>query len=992
MALKDLVSDLSNFNGRSQYDKLDTQIKEGVDFIPNTDAPGFTPKTDLESLYIKANSAVSAKPPGFVPASDGQFSQTWGSNFPTQFKNGFFPIADAVSNYNPPENESLTFNINQHISSGPTQFIIKPFDKTPRYENAHGNSLLPTPNLFDFKAFRERGRTSETAPFHSSVEAPFTNVSLPNIFSPSGYGVEFGLDGGTNLRDRYKDGSVHIFSDDTKEPIGGRVSKYAILSAPRPTPSQFSSPNKKNADNISTKPEGFVGTQTSLFLPKEVSRIANEGESLFYSFSDFRLYDESKGRSRYDDGASGVITLKKEYGENESIKDLFKYTKSGKNTFSNVPTGFGDNNVPTFGDFRKAANSGPFSGNDNHPLILREVGNEWGFDANSGLVQTLDQVAGGFVRGAPGITGLVDRSLQDKVRIMRFMFTTNLGLGFIVKQFTLQALNPTLESKIWNPASALSLTGVGQIISGIVSSVTGGGRPSTADLLAAAESAAISAAFPIGHPERHLGGLKYENMNPIAQLSDTNPDSIGAKIKSIPVIGNTLFDRINEKIQDVGGFSRLGAQANMTFKIAGQKTNLELHQRMLLMNPNKYLSIISSAPTSVVNGIPKFTIEPGYGDGSSAKSDADKATDGYKVGQTHGGVTFNSQTKNGDEIPGGDGNNLIKRHSTFSYEGLKHGNRYERQLMSPSEMNDAKFRSKAKTQIDTNDLTVRLTGARGSDEPGEAINERFKGMKINEDIGDVKGFHKVELNPKLGNIKGNVLDSNQDKVNMTPYGASVDGEEININGSIKTKDFIKFRFRDVVNDKYIIFRAILDGISDSISPEFGEEKYIGRPDKVYIYQGTERNVSFNFKIYPKTKQELPVLMEKLNYLVGLCYPSHTEGNRMVTPLMQLTIGDMFKDATGLLGGLTVTVEDATTWEIDEGLQFPHFISAQCEFKYIGDNILDSRGKHYGISWLPDGSNLADRYGENGLGFGDYPTRTLDFTDALFKDLGQVVKD
>ena len=63
MALKDLVSDLSNFNGSSQYDKLDSQIEKGVDFFPNDEASGFTPKTDLESLYNKVQ--------------DGTFSKTW---------------------------------------------------------------------------------------------------------------------------------------------------------------------------------------------------------------------------------------------------------------------------------------------------------------------------------------------------------------------------------------------------------------------------------------------------------------------------------------------------------------------------------------------------------------------------------------------------------------------------------------------------------------------------------------------------------------------------------------------------------------------------------------------------------------------------------------------------------------------------------------------------------------------------------------------------
>ena len=67
---------------------------------------------------------------------------------------------------------------------------------------------------------------------------------------------------------------------------------------------------------------------------------------------------------------------------------------------------------------------------------------------------------------------------------------------------------------------------------------------------------------------------------------------------------------------------------------------------------------------------------------------------------------------------------------------------------------------------------------------------------------------------------------------------------------------------------------------------YGEEKYIGRPDKVYVYQGADRTVSFNFSIYPKTKQEFPILMNKLNHLIGLCYPSYTEQKMMVTPMIE----------------------------------------------------------------------------------------------------------
>ena len=43
----------------------------------------------------------------------------------------------------------------------------------------------------------------------------------------------------------------------------------------------------------------------------------------------------------------------------------------------------------------------------------------------------------------------------DKFRIGKFLLTMD-GLGFIGKQYVMQGLNPTLESKIYNPKSANS--------------------------------------------------------------------------------------------------------------------------------------------------------------------------------------------------------------------------------------------------------------------------------------------------------------------------------------------------------------------------------------------------------------------------------------------------------------------------------------------------------------------------------------------------------
>jgi hypothetical protein len=200
---------------------------------------------------------------------------------------------------------------------------------------------------------------------------------------------------------------------------------------------------------------------------------------------------------------------------------------------------------------------------------------------------------------------------------------------------------------------------------------------------------------------------------------------------------------------------------------------------------------------------------------------------------------------------------------------------------------------------------------------------------------------------ELGLVKKTSADSNgkyttdlTDKVNMYQYG----------NSDIKNDaDYIKFKIYDVVNSKYIIFRAFLSGISETLSPEWSSEKYIGRPDSVHVYQGVERSMSFEFMVVPNTKQELPILWEKMNYLVGLTYPSWRSvgtGKRMEAPFINLTIGDMYVDTPGFLSSLSITVDDNSPWELDEGFQLPHAVNVSCEFTHIGQHALASQGIHY----------------------------------------------
>ena len=600
------------------------------------------------------------------------------------------------------------------------------------------------------------------------------------------------------------------------------------------------------------------------------------------------------------EGFSKIIDLKTEFG------------RSGNNTFLNVPAGLNNENKFSFSDYRDVANRGPFEGKDNHPLILREVGNKWGTDdivADS----PFDSALGDIVRGAPTFTGYIDRVLQDRVRIAKFMFLTSEGLAFTAKQFALQALNPTIESKVYNPLSTLSIVGANDLLDAIQGGeISGGG-------ISALGRSIASLFFQIGHPERHLGNGRYEGTLELGgSRLQYQSKAFGIEIPDISVPSS------NTGIGFVDNFINRNVNNLVASVDAGLITPL-----FGLSNPNKYAFPISSAPKSITNGVPSF-----LGSADLALADVQKA-------QNKPGGTFNKST-NDSTIEGGNNSQLVTRHSTLAYQKLKPEFGYhpgDRVPFSAGEYN--------------NQDSV----------PDETMNQRGKGFHINEDIGIVipnspeDGGNNGILGDSIGTIKGNSTTSNVDRINMIPLVPS--GEFDSLPDIIRNNpDFVKFNFKNVVENKYLVFRAILDGISDSVSPEYNPTRYIGRPDNLYTYVGTNRTIGFNFKVYPKTKQELPILMEKLNYLVGLCYPSYTEQERMITPFIELTIGDMFVRTPGLLNSLTVTVEDASTWEIEEGLQYPHFISCACEFQHIGQYVPHNVGKHYDLSWLS--SNRVDR--------------------------------
>jgi len=155
---------------------------------------------------------------------------------------------------------------------------------------------------------------------------------------------------------------------------------------------------------------------------------------------------------------------------------------------------------------------------------------------------------------------------------------------------------------------------------------------------------------------------------------------------------------------------------------------------------------------------------------------------------------------------------------------------------------------------------------------------------------------------------------------------------------------IKFGFECVDNDKpteglFLQFRAYLTaGITDNHQAAYNTFKYMGRGEDFFIYQGFTRTINFSFRVAVENHQDLTNLYKKLNALASQVYPDYSKGGIMRTSLTRVTVGDYIYRMPGFIESVSITVNQDSSWEINEGNQVPHYLDVAISFKPIHDKI------------------------------------------------------
>ena len=159
----------------------------------------------------------------------------------------------------------------------------------------------------------------------------------------------------------------------------------------------------------------------------------------------------------------------------------------------------------------------------------------------------------------------------------------------------------------------------------------------------------------------------------------------------------------------------------------------------------------------------------------------------------------------------------------------------------------------------------------------------------------------------------------QDKINMTPiYRKSIDTPVERDSDDVR--DLIKFCIESIDNGhpdqtNRMHFRAFITNFSDNIGADWSGQKYMGRGENFYTYQGFSREVGFTFVVAAQAVQEMEKLYQKLNYLASTLHPDYSGQGFMRGTIHQLTIGEYFYRTPGIITSMNITVEDDYPWEI-----------------------------------------------------------------------------
>lgn len=534
----------------------------------------------------------------------------------------------------------------------------------------------------------------------------------------------------------------------------------------------------------------------------------------------------------------------------------------------------------------------------------------------------------------------------DDVKLIKSWQFSNTGAQFVIKQTLLQGLNPFNETKLYNPAMPI-IGATSHATLGLVQGPTRFIEPNLGGVMGGLGLQGVSSLLNLDKPSAPQGtvaaqGGLLSNFLPSTATTDTLPSWSQTGVKGL-LRGKTATDankRFTDKWGNAGSGGFFGKLLGSAIGFIQSNTAIGTFFPIGQPSGTKY-KVGESAYGSFLNNtnqkLFKSVARGDWSDDSNSLNDSgvyiQKYTAGTRIaGQKNGGKSYSDSVYNKSYINESSSPLFGKLETYRTASGI---------TQYSSNFNETTDKSTIDIIYQLNSL-LAVPAAVGEYVALEsnyiATNYRdLIGIKSHEDTVSKTPPEKYSNTDKITSYsKAKISDVNlltrkgintntPDSINLLgPLDAdsvsiSPNNDYTNLKYDPYRSDIIAFYFYDIVNKKYIPFRATVKGIQESLQSNWEEIKYINRADKLYTYGGFTRTLNFNFNVVITSIKELLPTWKRINYLAGLAKPAnYTDGTVysrfIIPPLIQFTIGDMYKNQPAVITQIGITIPDNASWE------------------------------------------------------------------------------
>ncbi len=598
----------------------------------------------------------------------------------------------------------------------------------------------------------------------------------------------------------------------------------------------------------------------------------------------------------------------------------------------------------------------PFKGSSKQPFIQEPLPGVLEDNPNLGLL-------GGntdFILRA----GTLKRSADDVSRLSKFLVGTGQGAAFIAKQNLLslsnvRTVNTGANQGIYLPTSTLAQVGVAGV----------------------------------------GGHLLKQGINPFRNTQSTEE--------------NTDPNFIQRLINNVSDKTELPVYSSALSNIKNPDTNRLVNlkdEKIGRASSNPLDEIIGNGIDlrNLIDGILGFPASSFIEENINSKIQTGKSTNFISSDPTKL-ISYNG----GPGSVLGVGKTLINR-VTYSNEGLDFAKKPEfakYNIASYSALQIASATSSEMDPIIKTDFRRNL-----NNKPDSVISDSLdytrKNIESRVNLGNpgIKGNRKNFVKGK--EIAGKVVVA--DKINAMQIYKSAYATTNEVKNDlayfrIAVINPVSERIDGVFAKEFLHFRAFINNFTDNMNSEWNAQKYMGRGENMYRYNGFDRTISMGFTAAAQSKGELLPMYHKLNYLQSSMAPNYTKSGYFFGNLVTMKVGSYLHDVSGVITDLTYTIPQESPWEIsisneetefEEGVApftdntiqtMPHIINVDLTFKPIHNFVPKLQNNKY-----KDTNGVIERFGNErfiSLGRGTANVDTgYNKTSGVDPILGEVIPE